>query len=174
MPQPLERTLGFVLTLDGERRINRKLAIFNKKVLDFTVPFKKMKEDWYEKQEKMFAGEGKIVGEGRPYNKRWQDLNEEYLEWKKKKGYSTRILVRTGQMMAQLTDRNRAIITKDKLEIKASDIKVGKWNLARLHKYGTRRMLATRGMPARDPFELTAQQKERWIQIVRNWLREEK
>ncbi|MEM3036259.1 MAG: hypothetical protein QXS18_05610 [Thermoplasmata archaeon] len=163
---PQQTFLNFVVRIDGLEQINRKLLVKRKKLDDFSPIFKEFTKDWFEKQKKMFENEGFIPNEGRPYDKKWKELSPKYKEWKEKNYPGKKILELTGGLKRALTDMSNAIITAKVLTIKAGARIVNGWNLARLHKYGTRRM------PARDPFAFSVKQKERWIMMLRNWLRE--
>jgi len=161
-----EQFLNFQVRIDGVEQINAKLLIKVNKLSDFSPIFKELSSDWFEKQRKMFEGEGFVSGEGRPYDKRWKELSPKYKEWKEEHYPGRKILELTGALKEELTNERNATITKKVLEIRATR-KVNGWNLARLHKYGTRKM------PARDPFAFSSQQRKRWVMMVRNWVRGE-
>lgn len=160
-----EDKLNFAIQIDGIDRIRDTFTRLEKERLkDFSIPFRLMVKNWFDVQRKMFDGEGRVVGEGGVRAKKWYDLSQKYVEWKRKMGYSTKILQMTGKLKRILTDENSATVQKDMMRIRPDTYMVGGWNLIRLHKYGTRKM------KARDPFELSKRQREKWREVMRKWV----
>jgi len=112
-----------------------------------------IREDFYTHENSLFAAEGQVGAFGP-----WTPLNPEYARRKQREGFSSAILVRTGRLVASLTNFHSG----DSIyRPSAQAVEIGTAvPYAAFHDEGTR------NMPAREPIRIDEDTEQRWASIV--------
>lgn len=153
--------IRFTFAVDGVSVFNRKVMAPAGVVKTLAPAWELIALDFWETEKKVFEAEGAYEGLSG-----WQAWSESYaLE----RG-GGKILVKTGDLRASLTGGAQSIkkVTDTSLEI-GSGYRVGKWNLAVIHQYGSR--ISKRNLAARPVIRLTDKQKNRWSRIMAQYVR---
>jgi len=135
-----DNNLRFSITVDGVRQVDRVFTKLANKIEDLTPVWEDVALEFYEMEKDVFEREGNsedLSG--------WPELTKKYYEWKMKRFPGSKILQLTGALKESLTRRgapdNVTKIDKTSMAV-GSSLKVGRYNLAALHQYGTRKMSA--------------------------------
>lgn len=154
--------IRFTFGIDDNKQFDRIFNKITRHLEDFTSVFEEMATEFYKTQESVFEAEGgygDLTG--------WADLTKNYRLWKEKNFPGRKKLELTGALKASLTQQgaygNITTITP-KVLIIGSGLRVGKWNLGRLHQSGTNKMTK------RPPMRLSRDLKTRWTGIMRKYL----
>ncbi len=159
--------LGLSFEVAGVAQVSRVLAISAERVKDLIPAFEQIADDFYKGERRVFVAEG-AVGEAPSESgvgtwQVWAPLNPEYAAWKRKKGFGTKILVKTGKLKASLTSSNDdgsiRVINKLSMELGTSV------PYAKYHQTGT-----NRGLPKREPLRITKRQARFWVQLINKFL----
>ena len=164
--------LGLSFEVAGVAQVSRVLAISAERVTDLIPAFEKIADDFTKGEKKVFIKEG-AVGEATSESGvgtwvKFIDLNPEYAALKLKKGFGSKILVRTGKLKGSLTDSSGEghirVINKLNLEIGTSVPYAG------YHQTGTKNKDGSLRMPKREPLRITKKQARFWVSIINKFL----
>lgn len=155
--------IRFTFGIDDNKQFDRVFNKITQYLTDFSPIFNEMADEFYDSQEGVFRSEGKYDDLSE-----WTDLTTRYRKWKEKNFPGRKKLELTGALKTSLTQRGGyGNITQisEKEMILGSGIRVGRWNLGKLHQLGTAKM------DARPPIRLSADLKTRWTGIIRKYLK---
>lgn len=142
-----ENALRLSMTIDGVKQLDRVFTKLTEKLDDFSPVWEEIAANFYEMEKEVFKSEGAADG-----LRQYASLSDKYDEWKKKHYPGMKILHLTGELEESMTQKgatgNITEITPNSMKV-GSSVKVGNYNLAALHQYGTKRM------PAREVLRLT-------------------
>jgi phage gpG-like protein len=151
--------IRFTAQIDGISQFDRVMNKITQKLDDFTPVWEDIISEFYQMEKKVFSAEGALSD-----LQKWDTLSEYYYNWKQKHFPGTKTLHLTGDMESSLTERgamgNITEVNKTAMAV-GSSLKVGKWNLAALHQYGTRKM------SARKVLRFTSDFKTKLNQVIR-------
>ncbi len=151
--------IRFSAVIDNESQYDRVFTKLTDLLDDFTPVWEDIISEFYQMERKVFAAEGAFSD-----LQKWDTLSEYYYNWKQKHFPGTKTLHLTGTMESSLTERgamgNITEVSKEAMAV-GSSLKVGKWNLAALHQYGTKTM------SARKVLRFTKEFKTKLSQIIR-------
>lgn len=153
--------LNLRFTFMGQVQLSRMFGRLSMDITNLRKPFNLIAKDFYNTQKSTFSAEGAHEGK-----KKWARLSPEYERWKQREYPGTKILVLVGGLKKAATSpRAKGSVFNlgpKRLEM-GVNIKVGGWNLAALHQFGTRKM------PAREVVRLSSEQRKRWVRIFRDY-----
>lgn len=155
--------LHFVLEIDGERQLSRKLHGYLGNVTDLSGAFEKMAEDWRQSRIDVFVAEGAYDGQGA-----WAPLAESTKKAKEAAGYGAAlILQRTAELYRAATQPETTIEPLELRMVIESDYGV-------YHQSPRPRQPKPDGtgpiLPRREFASLGAKQKSRWMRFMREHL----
>lgn len=146
----------------GEPQYVKKIRNVENAVTDLTPAWQEIAADFYKTEGELFQS---ATG--------WAPLKETYLEWKRRKGLSSRIMVATGALEASLTNPSApgAMCVMSPMALTLGTLvrtKNGKFNLGLIHQLGTRYSTkrGTRYSTKREVIRLTDAQKLRWNRYI--------
>lgn len=161
-----------VITIEGEKQLSFAIDTLSEKVSDFRPVWDEIAKDLMEWESEIFETEGAAIG------RKWVSLSPKTVKAKQRKGYPLRPLVRTGRLIASLTQEGHSdmILIVDNLSLtfgSARLVERGDWFLAPIHHFGA----PSRNIPARAliPNESQIAQRfiDKWLAIFEDYLREE-
>lgn len=166
--------VSFHVPGDRLAQIDRILFGMGDAVKDLSPAFGAMADDL---QERITPAQFKTQGaRGEPMG--WATLTAAYAARKRKAGFGTRTLQRTGRLVSALTGQSRGDsvrqITADSLRVGVNDATVP---YAKYHQSGTLDFFGVRqkigfgrgrGMPVRAPIQLTEADRAKWMRAIRN------
>ena len=152
--------IRFQFVVANEAQFSRKVYALAGAVKDMTPAWEEISADFYAGEKALFDKEG-----ASDTSLGWHSLTPEYEAWKQKKGYSSRILVQRGDLMASLTnkDDSGAIYEMKPMSlVMGTKVRTdnGKFNLGMIAQVGTRYS------PVREVIRLTDAQKKRWSKAM--------
>jgi len=164
--QNLAGLLGLNFEVAGVQQVSRVLAISAERVTNLIPVFERIADDFYKGERRVFVTQGAVGAateeSGVGTWEKWADLNPAYAAWKRKKGFGTKILVKTGKLKGSLTepgaDGSIKVINKLSLEIGTSVPYAG------YHQRGTGKM------PKREPLRVTRKQARLWVSMINKFL----
>ncbi len=160
--------LGIGFEVAGIAQVSRVLAVSAARVKDLSGAFEQIAEDFHKGERRVFAVQG-AVGEAPSESgvgtwEKWADLNPDYAAWKRKKGFGTKILVKTGRLRASLAladfDGSIQVINKLSLELGTSV------PYAQYHQTGTKNKDGSLRMPKREPIRITKKRARFWVSLI--------
>lgn len=164
--------LGLSFEVAGVVQVSRVLAISAERVTDLIPAFERIADDFTKGEKRVFVAEG-AVGEAPSESGvgtwvKWKEVNPKYAAWKRKKGFGSKILVKTGKLKASLTDASAEghirVINKLNLEIGTAVPYAG------YHQTGTKNKDGSLRMPKREPIRITKKQARFWVSIINKFL----
>ena len=148
---------NFKLEVLGQVQVDRTLGVLAAKVKDLRPAWEDIRHDFQAREDWVFKREGAVSGWDR-----WRPLNPVYAAWKRKHGFGSKILVKTGRLKRSLVSGSPDTI----FESKPKSMVVGtRVPYAKYHQLGTSKM------PKREPIRLTEPQKRFWVQIIHKFLK---
>lgn len=150
-----EELIHFSFIIANEAQFSRAIKAVQGAVKDMTPAWQKIAANFYAGEKERFSN----TGPG------WQNLTPKYLQWKAKHGFSTRIMVETGELEASLSSPTAkgAIYQAEPMSLMigtAVRTSNGKFNLGMIHQVGTRYT------PVREVIRLTDAQKKEWSSAI--------
>ena len=138
-------------TTPDEAQFSRAFSRFGDNITDFTKPFERIADNFYEGEREIFGSGGGAAGG-------WAPLSPQYAAWKSLHYPGRPILQRTGAMMESFTGKSgpfsRFSLAPKRLEMGADDPKAG------YHQKGGG------NLPKREVVKLKEQQKREWMKYV--------
>lgn len=151
--------VGITFTIEGVPQFARVLGALMRNVKNLQPVWQDIKADFLAGEKKVFRQQGRVGDWGK-----WAPLNPVYAAYKRRKGWGTRILIRTGseRLMSSLTKES----SPDFHFIgRPLGMEIGtRVPYARYHQTGTKHM------PAREPVRLTNAQKRHWVKMIQLFL----
>jgi len=139
--------------LAGDQQLNRELLRFTGNLKDLRPAFARIADELAEATRIHFATEGGPEGH-------WAPLSPKYRLWKEKRYPGQPILVRTGALRTDLTQRPFGVE-----RITASSMDVGtEIPYAAFHQHGTPKM------PRRRPLELTEKTRIQMVKVLQRYI----
>lgn len=139
-------------TFWGEAQVDRTLEVVSLHAQDATPVWEELADRFLDDERRQFQSEG-AYGSGR-----WAPLSPKYAAWKARHWPGRGILVRTGELVASLTQGPQVrVITPSQMAV-GSAVDHGKY-----HQRG-------QGVPRRRPVELPESERREWTRAVHRFL----
>lgn len=147
---PLTLTFEFY----GDEQVTRTLEAISDRITNSREAFDTMGDRLEAAEIRQFDSEGGYGSGG------WPALSPAYAAWKAKHYPGAPILVRTGALREDLTQRPFSIdVVEDRMALFGSAVPYG-----RFHQGGTDQM------PRRRPIELPNSEREEWAKVMQRWI----
>jgi len=153
--------LGLTMEVDGVPQIARVLGVAMDRVKNLQPVWSDLADDFVEREQMLFQREGAVPGWSK-----WAPLSMDYINYKRRKGWSTRILVARGTLRDSLTNRHH----KD-FYFRAGPrrFEIGtRVPYARYHQRG----VPKNNLPKREPIRVTEAQRRHWVKLIQKFLLE--
>lgn len=138
----------------GDEQVTRTLEAIEDRIADAREAFDAMGDRLQSAEIRQFDSEGAYGSAG------WSPLSPDYAAWKARHYPGAPILVRTGELRKDLTQRPFSIDVVDyRMALFGSAVSYG-----RFHQNGTDRM------PRRRPIELPNSEREAWVKVMQRWV----
>lgn len=145
--------LYFSLEIEGKRELSTRIHGILYAVRDWRPAFRAIAADLVNVWAKRFAAEGAVEGD-----QPWAALKPGYAQWKAKHFPGAKILTRTGEL--------KAAVTNPEVELGPQQLRISVHSkVAVFHQHGTRTM------PARNLISLTKKQPGRIVRALREQIR---
>lgn len=165
-------TLTFFVPGDKAAQIQRRLNGIGANIADLRPAFGQMADDLTDRiTPAQFASSGRRgAGTG------WAPLTAAYAARKRRDGFGSQKLVRTGRLLSALTGQSRGDSIR---EVERRSLRVGVRDDAvpygKYHQSGTGGMFGIRqrvgrGMPVRAPIQLTEADRKSWARMVSRYI----
>ena len=148
--------MPYTLTFEfyGDEQVTRTLEAIEDRISNSREAFDAMGDRLEAAEIRQFASEGAFGSGG------WTALSPAYGAWKARNYPGAPILVRTGELRDDLTQRPFSIdVVEDRMALFGSAVPYG-----RFHQGGTDRM------PRRRPIELPGSGREEWAKVMQRWI----
>ncbi|MCS7187448.1 MAG: phage virion morphogenesis protein [Armatimonadota bacterium] len=161
-----------IINIEGDQQVSFTIDTLSEKVFDLTPVWEKIAKDLIEWESEIFETEGAAIG------RKWAPLSPKTIKQKQRKGYPLKPLIRTGRLMASLTQAGHSdmVLIIDNFSLtfgSARLVERGDWFLAPIHHYGA----PSRNIPARalmpDESQVSQRFRDKWLSIFEDYLREE-
>ena len=140
-------------TFYGEAQLDRTLARVELAAADASPAFEVIAEEFLVAERQQFASEGGFGSGG------WAALSDDYAKWKARHYPGAKILHRTGDLEASLTEGPDIRVIEPHFMILGSSVSYGRY-----HQEGTARM------PRRRPIELPEALRRGWVKVLQRYL----
>ena len=148
---------------DNSAAVSKALAAFEQSLADEAPALQAIADDFRQMIAQQFSSEGRA--EGTPWAPRKSSGVRAMLRSPSGAGQAPPLLVRTGALLASLTEPNSPDHVE---ETNAESLTLGtRVPYAMFHQLGTRRM------PARPIIVVSGERTERWVEIVRSRIEEQ-
>ena len=150
-------------TVLGSLQLHRALQGRIHATSDFTDPFNRIADNFFEAEEQVFAREGAY--DGAPA---WKPLSPKYEEWKRRHYPGARIMHLTGRFEDAMTGGAGSIREVEPLRLRmGGHVRVGNYDLGGIHQNPR----ATNPLPQRKSINLGRRQRSTWVRIILDHLR---
>lgn len=157
--------LGLTFEVIGVPQVARVLGVQAKAVRNLTPVWDDLAADFRQREKTVFGNEGAVQGWSK-----WQELAEGYASWKQAHGYSSAILVRTGDLKSSLTTSGKGhVFVKAPLRMEiGTSIPYAKY-----HQSPQPRQRSKSGkvrLPRREPIRVTAALRRHWVRLIQAFI----
>lgn len=154
--------ISLSLSVEGVPVVSRTLSLSRAAVRDLRPAWQDIAEDFWKGEAAVFRRQGAVEGYSR-----WQALSPTYKDRKVARGYSSKILIASGALMASVTRPNAL---GSVFVAKKQSFRIGtKIPYAIYHQSRRPRRMGSDGkpiLPRRDFIRVTERQKKRWVKYI--------